>query len=65
MTRATRSPVLPESIGSVLMRPGKAAPSARGGALVCAAHPPLAALAEGKDSTAAGARQGLPSDPGL
>ena len=31
-------PVLPVSIGSVLRRPGKAAPSARGGALVCAAQ---------------------------
>ena len=46
------------------MRSGKAAKSVRGGALVCAAHPPLASLAEGKDSTAAGAYQGLPADPG-
>ena len=56
--------VLPESIGSVPMRPGKAVTSVRGGALVCAAHAPLASLAGRKGSTEARARRGLPSDPG-
>jgi len=56
--------MLPESIGSVPVRPGKAAPSARGGGLVPRPHPPLTSLAEGKVSTAARADQGLPNDLG-
>ena len=49
--------MLPESIGSVLLRPGKAVTSMRGGGLVPAAQ----AM---RRNNAAGARQGLPSDPG-
>ena len=57
--------LLPESAGSVLIRPGKAAKSARGGGLVAAAHPTHSLpLAGGNESTAARADQGLPADPG-
>jgi len=48
-----------------MVRSGKAGPeSARRRAGARRTHPSLASLAEGKDTTAAGAQQGLPSDPG-
>jgi hypothetical protein len=58
-------PVLPESVGSVMIRPGKAAGmGARRRTRVRRTTPHSLALAGGKDSTAAREDQGLPSDPG-